>query len=94
MTANSLKKRGVRTSTPGMAARASRVATAFSWLSRAIWRRPVSPSRLMWMVKARQQRPELVQMFDVALSRRMCCSRVDRVRTKPRRPSASTVSPQ
>ena len=25
-------------------------------------------------------------MFDVALSRRMCCSRVDRVSTKPRRP--------
>ena len=41
----------------------------------------------MWMVKARQHRPELVQMFEVALSRRMCCSRVDSVSTKPRRPS-------
>ncbi len=34
-----------------------------------------------------------VQMLWVAFSRRMCCSRVCRVRTKPRRPSASTVSP-
>ena len=32
-------------------------------------------------------------MFDVAFSRRMCCSRVCSVSTKPRRPSASTVSP-
>ena len=41
-----------------------------------------------------QQRPELVQMLEVALSRRMCCSRVESVSTKPRLPSASTVSPQ
>ncbi len=27
----------------------------------------------------------LVQMLEVAFSRRMCCSRVERVRTKPRR---------
>ena len=47
----------------------------------------------MWIVKASAQRPELVQMFEVAFSRRMCCSRVERVRTKPRLPSASTVSP-
>jgi hypothetical protein len=32
-------------------------------------------------------------MFDVAFSRRMCCSRVCSVRTNARRPSASTVSP-
>ena len=48
----------------------------------------------MWIVKARQHSPELVQIFDVALSRRICCSRVDSVSTKPRLPSASTVSPQ
>jgi hypothetical protein len=47
----------------------------------------------MWIVKASAAEPELVQMLDVAFSRRMCCSRVDRVSTKPRRPSASTVSP-
>ncbi len=29
-----------------------------------------------------------VQIFDVAFSRRMCCSRVERVRTKPRKPCA------
>ena len=34
-----------------------------------------------------------VQMFEVAFSRRMCCSRVCSVSTKPRRPSTSTVSP-
>ena len=48
----------------------------------------------MWVVKARQQRPELVQMLEVALSRRMCCSRVESVSTKPRLPSASAVMPQ
>src|SRR5512142_1616317 len=32
-------------------------------------------------------------MFEVAFSRRMCCSRVCRVRTKPRLPSRSRVSP-
>ena len=47
----------------------------------------------MWMVKASTHRPELVQMLEVAFSRRMCCSRVDSVSTKPRRPSWSTVSP-
>ena len=35
----------------------------------------------MWMVKASTQRPELVQMFEVALSRRICCSRVESVST-------------
>ena len=34
-----------------------------------------------------------VQMFEVAFSRRMCCSRVCSVSTKPRRPSTSSVSP-
>ena len=32
-------------------------------------------------------------MFEVAFSRRMCCSRVCSVSTKPRRPSTSVVSP-
>ena len=35
----------------------------------------------------------LVQMFEVAFSRRMCCSRVCSVSTKARLPSSSTVSP-
>ena len=42
------------------------------------------------MVHASWQRPELVQMLLVAFSRRMCCSRVDSVSTKPRLPSASS----
>ena len=54
---------------------------------------PASPSSVRWMVKASAHSPELVQMLLVAFSRRMCCSRVDSVSTKPRRPSASTVSP-
>jgi hypothetical protein len=32
-------------------------------------------------------------MFEVARSRRMCCSRVESVSTKPRRPSVSSVCP-
>ncbi len=35
----------------------------------------------------------LVQMLEVAFSRRMCCSRVESVSTKPRRPCLSFVSP-
>ena len=34
-----------------------------------------------------------MQILLVAFSRRICCSRVERVSTKPRLPSASTVSP-
>ena len=45
------------------------------------------------MVAASAHSPELVQMLDVAFSRRMCCSRVESVRTNPRRPSLSTVAP-
>src|SRR4030095_11952796 len=48
----------------------------------------------MWTEKASAHSPELVQMFDVAFSRRMCCSRVESVSTKPRLPRASTVCPQ
>jgi hypothetical protein len=33
-----------------------------------------------------RERPWFVQMFDVAFSRRMCCSRVESVSTKPRSP--------
>ncbi|MND06195.1 hypothetical protein D3C83_274410 [compost metagenome] len=47
----------------------------------------------MWIENASAHSTELVQMFDVAFSRRMCCSRVLSVSTKPRLPSASTVSP-
>ncbi len=46
----------------------------------------------MLIVPIVAMRPVLVQMFEVARSRRMCCSRVCKVRTKPRRPSLSTVS--
>src|SRR3546814_8226739 len=47
----------------------------------------------MWMLKASAQSPELVQILLVAFSRRICCSRVESVSTKPRLPLASTVSP-
>src|SRR3546814_9908987 len=47
----------------------------------------------MWIEKASAHRPLLVQMLLVAFSRRICCSRVESVSTKPRLPSASTVSP-
>jgi hypothetical protein len=92
--ANSLKNRGVSTSTPGIGAKASRKLRARAWLIRASCERPVPPRSVMCMVKASAQSPELVQMLLVAFSRRMCCSRVDSVSTKPRWPAASTVSPQ
>src|SRR5436189_155568 len=48
----SLKNRGVRISTPGTAASASRISRARLWLRAASWRKPVSPSSDRWMVKA------------------------------------------
>ena len=56
-------------------------------------RKPAPPRSVICAVNANAHRPELVQILDVALSRRICCSRVDRVNTKPRLPSLSTVSP-
>ena len=47
----------------------------------------------MNIVAASAMRPELVQMFDVAFSRRMCCSRVASVSTNPVRPSVSVATP-
>jgi hypothetical protein len=62
-------------------------------LSRANRVNPASPSSDKWIVNASEHSPALVQMLLVAFSRRMCCSRVDKVSTQPRRPSASVVSP-
>ena len=45
------------------------------------------------MTPARAFSTWAVQMLLVAFSRRMCCSRVCSVSTKPRRPSTSRVSP-
>src|SRR6185312_6868367 len=90
---NSLKKAGVTTSTPGTALSLSAKAAALAWLRRASRVSPSSPSSDRWMVKAKVQRPLLVQMLLVAFSRRICCSRVESVSTKPRRPSTSRVSP-
>ena len=45
------------------------------------------------MFEARAMSPWFVQMLEVAFSRRMCCSRVESVRQKARRPSASRVWP-
>src|SRR5262245_25861311 len=90
---NSLKKVSLSTVTPLTLASALASATALAWLMRASRRKPASPSSVMWMVKANTHKPELVQMLEVAFSRRMCCSRVESVSTNPRRPSLSTVSP-
>src|SRR5205823_604923 len=92
-TANSLKKLSFSTVTPGTAATRSASCAALAWLSSASRRKPASPSRVRWTVKASAHRPALVQMLEVAFSRRICCSRVLSVSTKPRLPSASTVSP-
>src|SRR5690606_24384373 len=90
----SLKKVLLSTSTPSTTASASASLQALAWLRRARRVKPASPSRAIWIEKASAQRPELVQILLVAFSRRICCSRVLRVSTKPRCPSASTVSPQ
>ena len=47
----------------------------------------------MWIVAAVTSRPWFVQMFEVALLRRMCCSRACSVSVKPGLPSRSTVRP-
>src|SRR5579862_7707780 len=91
---NSLKNCGVTSDTPLTAASFSASDEARPWLRRASRLNPLSPSSARWIVKARQQRPEFVQILLVAFSRRMCCSRVDSVSTYPRLPSASTVSPE
>ena len=45
------------------------------------------------MEKASAQRPELVQILEVAFSRRICCSRVCNVRRYARLPRASMDTP-
>ena len=72
---------------------ASRSCLPRAWFRRARCASPDFPSSERWMVAASAASPALVQMLDVAFSRRMCCSRVERVRTKPRRPLRSTVAP-
>src|SRR6185503_13643524 len=92
-TVNSLKKLWFTSCTPGTPASLSASCEALAWLSSARRLKPASPSRVRCTVKASAQRPALVQMLEVAFSRRICCSRVESVSTKPRLPSASTVSP-
>ena len=67
--------------------------SALSRLSRASCRIPVPPTDAMYMVHMVAQSPWLEQMLEVAFSRRICCSRVARVRTKPRWPFLSAVWP-
>jgi hypothetical protein len=88
-TVNSLKKLSLSTSRPAPR-RAVGQPHRVGVVERASCVSPLSPSSVMWMVKASAHRPEFVQMLEVAFSRRMCCSRVDSVSTKPRLPSAST----
>lgn len=64
-----------RSETPGRAASWPASAAARAWLDSAARASPSAPSRAMWMVEAVTIRPWLVQMFEVALARRMCCSR-------------------
>ncbi len=54
---------------------------------------PSRPSQARWTIAASAFSACAVQMLWVAFSRRMCCSRVCSARTKPRRPSTSSVSP-
>ena len=91
---NSLKKLSLTTRTPlSRASRSASVDRVGMIDARQAASSPASPSSDRWILKASAQRPELVQMLLVAFSRRICCSRVESVSTKPRRPSASIVSP-
>src|SRR6266568_3289342 len=62
---------------------------AFEKFCSAISRKPSLPRSVRCTVAASAQSAWFVQMFEVAFSRRMCCSRVASVSTKPRRPSDS-----
>src|SRR5579871_100090 len=81
LSVNSLKNCGVTSDIPLISVSLSASDEARAWLSRASRTNPSSPNKARWIVKARQQRPEFVQMLLVAFSRRMCCSRVERVST-------------
>ncbi len=56
-------------------------------------RKPSLPYTVMKIVTIIATSAWFVQMFEVAFSRRICCSRVDSVSTKPRLPFTSLVSP-
>src|SRR5712664_146945 len=93
-TTNSLKNgaSNVRR-TPGIFSNSESANCAFEKFCCAISRKPSLPSRVKCTVAASAQSAWLVQIFEVAFSRRMCCSRVARVSTNPRRPSVSVVCP-
>src|SRR5262245_64909837 len=73
--------------------RRSRAWWARETLTSASRRTPLLPRRDINTVDARVHNVWLVQILEVAFSRRICCSRVARVNTNPRCPSVSTVSP-
>jgi hypothetical protein len=76
---NSLKKLSLTRSTPGGRKPAGDV-YRLAWFIVAI-AAALFAKQVMWREKASAHSTELVQMFDVAFSRRICCSRVERVST-------------
>ena len=67
---NSLKNPSFSTVAPSTPERVSARRHAVAWFSSASRVNPASPSSDRWMVNARAHSPELVQMLEVALSRR------------------------
>mmetsp|Transcript_11110 Transcript_11110/g.46200 ORF Transcript_11110/g.46200 Transcript_11110/m.46200 type:complete len:208 (+) Transcript_11110:1710-2333(+) len=82
----------VLTPWPSFSAPAARTA-AMAWQRLAISLRPSGPWYTPYSPAMFASRACAVQMFEVALSRRMCCSRVCMAMRRPLSPSASTDTP-
>ena len=86
------RTRRARTSTPPSRSAAASTA-AQRWVRRAMVRSPSGPWWTAYIDATTASSTWAVQMLEVALSRRMCCSRVCSARRYAGRPSASTLTP-
>ena len=87
-------RRSPRSTSSARGARATRPATRrWRWTRSAMARRPSGPWYTAYIDAITASSTCAVQMFDVAFSRRMCCSRVCRARRWAGRPAASTDTP-
>src|SRR5271156_1110189 len=93
-TVNSLKVGAERlTSTPLILDKTCLAYSALSRFNCAIAFKPFLPIMDIKIAACKAHRETLVQILEVAFSRRICCSRACKVLTKQRWPLESTVSP-
>ena len=85
--------RSFRSTAAPRAARPAAMVAARSCTRSAIARSPSGPCHAAYIPAITARSTCAVQMFEVAFSRRMCCSRVCRVRRYAGFPSASTETP-